>query len=49
MRLQNIVKANKDDWWIKENKLQKLKKKIIEAEEETSAVTAPEVVSVFKQ
>jgi len=30
--MQNIVKANKDDWAIKDNKLQKLKKKIIEAE-----------------
>lgn len=31
LRLQNIIKVNKDDWLITGNKLQKLKKKVLES------------------
>lgn len=43
-----MVKANKEDWGISGNKLQKLKKKIVEQDSD-SAIKAPEIVSVFNK
>jgi hypothetical protein len=42
------VKANKEDWGISGNKLQKLKKKIVEQDSD-SVIKAPEIVSVFSK
>jgi hypothetical protein len=43
------VKANKDDWNINTNKLQKLKKKINEDVPDSAIVPPPEMVSIYKQ
>lgn len=48
VRLNNIVRTNKDDWNIAANKLQKLRKKINEDTAEQPAV-APPVASVYTQ